>query len=286
MSYDYKDILEKRNYPEDVIFVKHQIAAQKTDYSCGPAACRNGLLLNGLNPVERAFRALMGTTKDGTGEDEMVEALRKLGFETEQINLKKNKNTADRNKKIENFLKIFENQDVCFIIICIKNLAHWVCIGDIKDGLIRIIDSHNDKNLLELGIYGCSIDGLVNQIMWDKEAIVVKPGVWLEQYQEWLPAREKLLRRPSSDFSIDNFETTIKDSVEKFLNNDDYAYANADFSGTYGFKASIKAHAIDENNAYGVEKHKNAFVITELRPDIKRRHLAFNSKHISAFLLR
>jgi len=177
MSYDYKDILEKRSYPEDAIYVKHQIAGQKTNYSCGPAACRNGLLLNGLIPVERTFRALMGTTKDGTGEDEMVDVLRKMGFVTEQINLKKSRSAAERNQKIEKFLHLFETDNICFIIICIKNLAHWVCIGDIKDGLIRIIDSHNDKNLQELGIYGCSMDGLTNQIMWDREAIIVRPGI-------------------------------------------------------------------------------------------------------------
>lgn len=112
---------------------------QETLFSCGPSALRNCLLFLGIERTEKYIRFLMNTTKKGTSEKGIIQAITafKLDYKVHY------------SRNFERFrfllLKALRKKNPCIVLIDACN--HWVAAIDYNKQKVSIIDSEFKKIL-------------------------------------------------------------------------------------------------------------------------------------------
>ena len=80
-----------------------------------------------------------------------------------------------------------------FALACIYGGWHWVTLGRWKGGRIRVVDSYVEKDWFRAGIYDVDMYSLTPEGFdywdWENDVLLIRPGNWQKNYEEWLPAR-------------------------------------------------------------------------------------------------
>ena len=106
---------------------------QETQFTCGPSAFRNCLLVFGIHASEKRLRELMDTTKDGTDENGICQA-------TEEFNLNyKMHCTSSKDVFGRQLLKALKSGHPC--ILEVEDTAHWVAVVSYKKRKITVVDT-------------------------------------------------------------------------------------------------------------------------------------------------
>ena len=132
--------------------MKHQTKPWK----CGPATVRNVLRAFGVKDSEDHLTYLCGTTKNGTDEFGMMDAIKHHGFRVSEYR---------SNSKKDAWLwlhgSLLHGEAV---VLCTQAWEHWVvCVGSLGDRVV-IIDSSNFKyNKAENGVHVWGKDWLMYQ---------------------------------------------------------------------------------------------------------------------------
>jgi hypothetical protein len=218
----WHDQVQPHSFPRDLDYIAREFEPQWDDASCGLAAVRHGLLLGGLTVPEGTLGALFGRTyPDGIdlSERTSLARLRDLGFDPE--NLKRKAQTTPQ------FLEQLghELDRGAFALACIYDGGHWVTLGRWQGGRVRVVDSHVEKTWFRAGIYDVDMYSLTPDAFdyweWGDDVLLVRPGYWQKNYDEWLPARDRLLRLagPSAPMA-----QRLREAARRYLNDDRYSY--------------------------------------------------------------
>lgn len=120
---------------------------QRDDFSCGPGAIVNAARALGVRISELLVQELAGTTHDGTDEFGMQRALRRLGYEVEEVN------TLDSGEAWDWLCA--QIRDGRTAILCVENYTHWATVvGVLGDERVIYVDSQDglESNRRENGV--------------------------------------------------------------------------------------------------------------------------------------
>jgi hypothetical protein len=210
-------------YPQYLDRIAREFSPQWDDASCGLAAVRHGLLLGGLTVPEGTLGALFGRRyPDGIdlSEKTSLDRLRDLGLDP--VNL-----TKPSRQQTHQFLEQLghEMDRGAFALATIYDGGHWVTLGRWQGGRIRVVDSYVEKDWFRAGIYDVDMYSLTPAAFdywdWSDGVLLIRPGIWQKNYEEWLPGRDRLLRLagPSAPMA-----QRLQDAAHHYLNNEQYSY--------------------------------------------------------------
>lgn len=126
------------------------LALQKEDYSCGAVSLKNAAALLGVAaPTEgEAIRLTRTTKKDGTDEDKLKAAARKLGLKV-----------RDRTWGSEGDIDaawawvVAELRRGRPVILCVDDFEHWVLATGVKAGRVLVHDPAVKEQELPIEAY-------------------------------------------------------------------------------------------------------------------------------------
>ena len=129
---------------------------QSKPWKCGPATVRNVLRAFGVKDSEDHLTHLCRTTKMGTDEFGIMDAIKHHGFRVSEY---RSNSKKDAWKWVHGSLIQGEA-----IILCTQAWEHWVvCVGSLGDRVV-VIDSSNFKyNVAENGVHVWSREWLKYQ---------------------------------------------------------------------------------------------------------------------------
>jgi hypothetical protein len=235
----WRDELRQHAYPHYLDHIEEQFGFQLDEVSCGVAAVHHGLLLGGLTIPKAALQAIFRTHPDpGPGaygyvdEVRLMAGLKDLGLAPVERYRRSRESTSQFLKRLGQEMEMDRG---AFAIACIYlykgtqgEYSHWITLGRWRDGRIRVVDSAWDPIMYSL------TPKAFDDCDWgnDKEGygvILVRPGIWQKNYEEWLPARDRLLRR--AGHSLEAFATMAErlHTAKDKLNDDPYAYEQLEF---------------------------------------------------------
>lgn len=112
---------------------------QRDRYSCGVLAIVNGARALGVRLSERGVRAHTGTTKDGTTQHGILNALERLGFSKSVEFSIADKDTA--------FLQVLTSVEAGEpVILSVEEDRHWVVVFGALGKRVLTFDSWNSQN--------------------------------------------------------------------------------------------------------------------------------------------
>jgi hypothetical protein len=242
---DLSYLLGPRNYPEAFALVRDSFAPQPDDQTCGAAVVRHGLLLGGLlAPVNLLESLLEIRTNEGLCYETLRKGLECLGFEVEHRKKPKKQSTAA-------FLEGLrpELEQGAFLLPCLYEGTHWVCLGAWNGKRAWVVDSYYGKDWSwtprgmppSLGFFGYTEQEFDDQ-EWEDCINVVRPGKWANQYKAWLPARPALLRMKLKDdpASLASVEAAVGIAAVQYLNNAEYSYRELGLYLPGGVEVAVK----------------------------------------------
>jgi hypothetical protein len=221
---DLLDLIRPHPYPRDLDHIAREFRPQWDDASCGLAAVRHGLLLGGLSVPEGTLGAIFGRTyPDGIdlSEETSLVRLRDLGLDP--VNLTKPSRQPTRQFFEEKLGH--EMAQGAFVLATIYDGMHWVTLGRWQGGRIRVVDSYVEKDWFRAGIYDVDMYSLTPEAFdywdWWDGVLLIRPGKWQKNYEEWLPGRDRLLRLagPSAPMA-----QRLQRGAYDYLNNERYSY--------------------------------------------------------------
>jgi len=203
--------------------IAREFSPQWDDASCSLAALRHGLLLGGLTVPEGTLGAIFGRKyPDGIdlSDKPSRDRLRDLGLDP--VNL-----TMPSRQQTPQFLEQLglEMDRGAFALACIYGGWHWITLGRWQGGRIRVVDSFVEKDWFRAGIYDVDMYSLTPKAFdyweWENGVLLIRPGYWQKNYEEWLPARDRLLRLagPSAPMA-----QRLQEAGQHYLNDDRYSY--------------------------------------------------------------
>ncbi len=194
---EMRELIRAHPYPQCLDFIAREFRPQWDEASCGLAALRHGLLLGGLTVPEGTLGAIFGRTyPDGIdlSEKTSLVRLRELGFDPVNLTMKPPRQQTPQ------FLEQLghEMDRGAFVLACIYGGWHWITVGRWQTGRIRVVDSYVEKGWFRAGIYDVDMynltPGAFDYWDWENSVLLVRPGDWQKNYEEWLPGRDRLLR--------------------------------------------------------------------------------------------
>ena len=226
--HDLTHLLTEHAYPASLDRVRRSFARQPDGQTCGASAIRHGLLLGGLTVPSATLETLMGIrTHQGTTPEMLRSCLTGLGFDAEEV-AKPGRTSTTR------FLDSLRDEFDAggFLLPCVRKAEHWVCLGAWEQGRVGVVDSFFDRSRPRraakpsLGFHSLTVEELDAQD-WAHHVTLVRPGIWAEQYADWLPARATLLRlklphrEPHGRVSLVG---AIRHAAHQFLDAHEYGY--------------------------------------------------------------
>ena len=119
---------------------------QQLDYSCGPASIVNGALALGVTVRESTARKCSEITKEGTDEQQMIKAIRELGFNATVYS------STDRNHAWRWLRGTLLQGSV--IILSVDTARHWAtCIGMLGETVVLYDSGWSQRNERENGVH-------------------------------------------------------------------------------------------------------------------------------------
>ncbi|MFO0846710.1 MAG: hypothetical protein U0797_30800, partial [Gemmataceae bacterium] len=217
--------------------------------TCGAAAIRHGLLLGGLTlPTATLERVLEIRDHEGTTPAALRTCLRRLGLDARQVRKPRRQGTAEF---LDSLAPEFARG--AFLVPCVRDAAHWVCVGAWQDGRVGLVDSFFDRRrpghesgkplVPGLGFFSLSVEEF-DALDWPHFITLVWPGVWQRQYLSWLPARPALLRLQlprQSDGRPVTVVQAIRDGAHQFLDDADYSYRRLHLCLRHGTGVTVRA---------------------------------------------
>jgi hypothetical protein len=226
--HDLTHLLTEHAYPAALDRVRRSFARQPDLQTCGASAIRHGLLLGGLTIPTATLETLLGIrTYEGTTPEMLRSCLAGLGLDAEEV-VKPSRMSTTR------FLDSLRGAfgEGGFLIPCVRKAAHWVCVGAWEQGRVGVVDSYFSPSRPKrtakpgLGFHSLTVEEL-DALDWAHHITLVRPGVWAERYDEWLPARATLLRlklphrEPHGRVSLVG---AIRHAAHQFLDAHEYGY--------------------------------------------------------------
>ena len=165
---------------------------------------------------------MFGTYPDGPYDyidgETLSDRLKDLGLEPEY-------HEKPLGKSSRQFLEWLGRQmdQGAFALACIYEGQHWITLGRWQDGRMRAVDSHWDPLMYSL------TPAALEAWDWQDCVQLVRPGYWQKNYEEWLPARDPLLRLPRH--TLETSATTEQRllAAGHALNDNRCAYEQLDF---------------------------------------------------------
>ncbi|HBI42781.1 MAG TPA: hypothetical protein DDY78_07975 [Planctomycetales bacterium] len=234
----WRDQIRQHPYPHDLDHIAQEFGPQLDYVSCGVAAVHHGLLLGGLTIPKAALQAIFrvhpdpGPSAYGYVDEERLPAvLKALGFSVEERYRRSRESTPtflerlgpelDRGAFAIASIYLYEGTE--------GEYSHWVTLGRWKDGRIRVADSAWYPIMYSLTpkafddcVWGNNEDGY--------GVILVRPDTWRKNYEEWLPARDRLLRLEGRSLEASaTMSQLIQHAAAHALEDDRYAYEQLEF---------------------------------------------------------
>ena len=246
-----------KRYPEDLRWVREQFKEQRNENTCGPVAVRHGLLLGGLYLSEAALSAHFQTQdEDGTDGPTIQKALKSLGFEVTLEGKKRRETTDNFLKRMDCYLR-----EGAFLLACIYNGEHWVCLGALKRERIWGVDSFGVGWSPELNFTAWTADDFDGQ-EWGDEVLLVKPDKHKDYFKSWLPARQILLHMPLDVSSRSGTFLNQLNEACVFLNDEEYSYSELNLYLKKGVQLSLDMEAPDAGSV-AVEYFRSGKIETD-----------------------
>ncbi len=230
---DLSQLLTVHPFPSGYDRIRRSFARQPDLQTCGAAAIRHGLLLGGLTLPTSTLEAILEIrNNEGTTPAALRTCLRRFGLETRQLRKPRRQSTRE-------FLDSLaaEFAQGAFLLPCIRDGEHWVCLGAWLDGRVGLVDSFFDRTgkvksdpgkllVPGLGFFSLSADEL-DALDWPHFITLVRPGIWGRQYRAWLKARPALLRMQlprQADGRPLTVVQAIRDGAHQYLDDAEYSY--------------------------------------------------------------
>jgi hypothetical protein len=217
------DLIRQHSYPRDLDHVTREFCPQWDDASCGLAAVRHGLLLGGLTVPEGTLGAIFGRTyPDGIDLSEKTSLVRLRDLGLDPVNL-----PMPASQQTHQFLELLghEMDRGAFALACIYGGWHWITLARWRAGRIRVVDSYVEKVWSRAGIYDVDMYSLTPEAFdywdWENEVLLIRPGKWQQNYEEWLPGRDRLLRLAGPSAPMGQ---RLQEAAHHYLNDDRYSY--------------------------------------------------------------
>jgi hypothetical protein len=275
----WRDQIQEHPYPRDLDHIAQEFGPQLDGVSCGVAVVHHGLLLGGLTIPKAALQALFQTHPDarrGTygyvSAERLLKGLRNLGLEPDVF---KRKSTSTP-EFLEQLGRELDHGD--FAIACIYEGAHWVLLGRWKDGRIRVVDSYDERAWLAswggMGMYSLTPDWFDEYGWGSKElgwsVFLVRPGIWRKHYEDWLPARDRLLRLAGHPLEATaTLADRMRDAARVYLGDDRYTYDQMEFFLSERTSVTVKVgdpitEAVSINSSVADEREGQVAVVRRL----------------------
>lgn len=252
-------MLTAQPFPAGIERIRRSFARQPDLQTCGASAIRHGLLLGGLTLPTATLEAVLEIrNNEGTTPVALRTCLRRLGLEARLVCKPKRQSTTTFLDRLAG-----EFARGAFLIPCIRNAEHWVCVGAWQDGRVGLVDSffHRHPETIQgqaivpgLGFFSLSVEQF-DALDWNHFVTLVRPGLWARQYRAWLLARPALLRlylpRLANGQSV-TLVQAIRDGAHQFLDDEEYCYRQLHLS--LGDAPAVTIHTDDPGgDAVGVE---------------------------------
>lgn len=133
----------------------YQVRFQREDFDCGPAALVNVMRALGVRISGQLAQELAETTRDGTDEFGLQRALKRLGYEFEEVN------TLDSGEAWDWLCR--QVREGRGSLLCVENYTHWATVvGGLGDERIIYVDSQDgvESNRRENGVRSLTRRGL------------------------------------------------------------------------------------------------------------------------------
>lgn len=224
---DLSSLLMQRTYsPEALVQIHDAFAPQPDQRTCGAAAVRHGLLLGGLLvPVTLLESLLEIRAEAGLHYEILLTGLNRLGFNARRIKKRTKQSTAAFLDQLRP-----ELEQSAFLLADLYGECHWVCLGAWDGERAWVVDSYHGRNWPQaptpsLGFFDYTEQEFDEQ-EWGNCITVVRPGIWANQYQAWLPARRALLRMPVQGGGANpvTTEAAVEIAAGQYLNDAEYFY--------------------------------------------------------------
>ena len=233
----WRDQIRQHPYPHDLDHIAQEFGPQLDYVSCGVAAVHHGLLLGGLTIPKAALQAIFRIHPNAgpdafpyLDEKRLKDGLEALGFSVEEPYRRSRESTHTFLERLGPELDrgAFAIASIYLYKGTEGEYSHWITLGRWKDGRIRVADSASDPIRYSL------TPNAFDYWAWGNDEIgygvfLVRPGIWQKNYEEWLPARDRLLRL--AGHSLEAFATMaerLRTAKDK-LNDDPYAYEQLEF---------------------------------------------------------
>jgi hypothetical protein len=242
---DLSQLLTAHPFPTALDRIRRSFARQPDRQTCGASAIRHGLLLGGLTIPTATLEAVLNIREhQGTSPATLRACLDRLGLEVRPVRRSARQST---HAFLDGLRPAFEQG--AFLIPCILNGEHWVCIGAWQDGRVGMVDSffHSNRGPYAdlsggLGFFSLSGEEL-DELDWDHHITLVLPGLWRCQYEAWLLARPALLRlnvHPDRD-SGPTLLQAIRTGAHQYLDDAEYNYERLDLHLSHGQSVGVRA---------------------------------------------
>lgn len=252
---DLSTLLTALPFPAALERARRSFARQPDRQTCGASAIRHGLLLGGLTLPAAALEAVLGIRKhQGTTAVALRACLTRLGLEVCPLRKPGRQATVD-------FLDGLRGEFArgAFLIPCIHDGLHWVCLGAWSGGRAGLVDSFFDNRgepyaelSPGLGYFSLSA-GELDAMRWAHHVTLVRPGVWRSQYEAWLPARAALLRftmrPPAPEMTL---EQAIQQGAHQYLDDAESPYERMQLHLARGQRLAVESDD-PGGDAVGVE---------------------------------
>lgn len=229
---DLSQLLTVHPFPSGLDRIRRSFARQPDLQTCGASAIRHGLLLGGLTLPSATLEAVLEIRdNEGTTPVALRTCLRRLGFDVRQVRKPRRQPTGEFLDSLA-----LEFASGTFLVPCVRDAAHWVCVGAWQGGRVGLVDSFFDRRrpsgepgkplVPGLGFFSLSMEEF-DSLDWPHFITLVRPGIWQRQYISWLPARPALLRLQlprQSDGRPVTVVQAIRDGAHQFLDDAEYSY--------------------------------------------------------------
>lgn len=247
--WNLSQLLTVHTFPSGFDRIRRSFARQVDLQTCGAAAIRHGLLLGGLTIPAATLEAVLEIrNNEGTTPVALRTCLRRLGFEPRLLRKKRRESTRE-------FLDGLRSEFArgAFLIPCVRDAEHWVCVGSWQDGRIGMVDSFFErrkpgtdpgKQLVPgLGFFSLSVEEF-DSLDWPHFITLVRPGLWERQYRLWQGARLALLRLPLPR-RADGRQITVVQAIQvgahQFLDDAEYNYRRLHLCMRDGAALTVRA---------------------------------------------
>jgi hypothetical protein len=221
--------IRPRPYPRDLDRVAQEFGRQLDGDGCGAAAVHHGLLLGGLTIPMATLHAMFRVNPDGIDGERLSACLQALGLEPIYLEKPSRESTRQFLERLGR-----EMDRGVFVLACISGGRHWITLGRWQGGRIRAVDSYVARQWLpswtwDLGMYSLTPEEF-DQCDWEDCVQLVRPGIWQENYLEWLPGRDRLLRLAGHSLEASaTMAQRLQFAAHDYLNDNRYNYDQLEF---------------------------------------------------------